>query len=177
VVLILAFLSALVSSFYGYSHSCLCTCIFIVSVNKAIIIWTYMEVVNTCIFVGSSFCWTQLSSCLPSLLLEVQNSCSFLSIALRFKSDMMDKIQVFTVGGRSDCGHTDFDTNVFVWGWRVGDVHASSIVSAEHTSWWTRAVPWIRNLGTEIVSYKRHYKWICAPNRCGSHWMDFHAIL
>ena len=29
---------------------------FIVSVNKAIIICTYMEVVNTCIFVGSSFC-------------------------------------------------------------------------------------------------------------------------
>jgi hypothetical protein len=56
VVLILAFLSALVSSFYGYSHSCLCTCIFIFSVNKAIIIRTYMEVVNTCIFVGSSFC-------------------------------------------------------------------------------------------------------------------------
>jgi hypothetical protein len=32
---------------------------------------------------------------------------------------MMDKIEVFTVGGRSDCGHIDFDTNVFVWdgGW------------------------------------------------------------
>ena len=47
---------------------------------------------------------------------------------------MMDKIWVFTVGGRSDCGPIDFDTNVLVWGWRVGDVHTSYIVSAEHTS-------------------------------------------
>jgi hypothetical protein len=29
---------------------------------------------------------------------------------------MMDRIQVFTVEGHSDCGHIDFDTNVFVWG-------------------------------------------------------------
>lgn len=37
---------------------------------------------------------------------------------------MMDKIRVFTVGGRSACGPIEFDTNVLVWGWRVGDVHA-----------------------------------------------------
>ena len=47
---------------------------------------------------------------------------------------MIDKIQVFTVGGHSYCGHIDLDTNIFVWGSRVGDVRASSIVSAEHTS-------------------------------------------
>jgi len=47
---------------------------------------------------------------------------------------MMDKIRVSRVGGHSDCVPIDFDTNVLLWGWRVGDVHASSIVSAEHTS-------------------------------------------
>jgi hypothetical protein len=36
--------------------------------------------------------------------------------ALCCKSDMMDKIQVFIVGGHPYCGHIDFDTNVFVWG-------------------------------------------------------------
>jgi hypothetical protein len=41
---------------------------------------------------------------------------------------MMDKVQVFTVGVLSDCGHIDFDTDVCE-GVEGGDVHDSSIVS------------------------------------------------